>query len=367
MKKVIYFIVSMIIIVVVLPMLIVKSCSFNVIGNGQGQIQNRKQDKDEENDDNKNDINNQISDEENKKWQDNIKIKVYIESEDKVKEIGFEEYITGVVAAEMPAEFEVEALKAQAVAARTYAYGRLNGLYKNSNDIHSNADVCTDFAHCQAWISKEDALKKWPQDKANQLWDKVRNAVLDTAGIIIIYKGNIANPVFHSTSGGKTENAEDVWDVGPVDYLKSVISEGEEGSPSFKTISNISVESFCKTLKNCYPNIKLNDKNLFGDIEILEYTGGERVKTIKIGNITLKGTEFRKVFSLKSANFELEKGENNMVKIMTYGYGHGVGMSQWGANSMAKKGSAWEEIIKHYYTGVDLDIIDDNRYIFSTK
>ena len=288
-----------------------------------------------------------------------------VNEDKKIRELDLEEYLIGVVAAEMPAEFAVEALRAQAVAARTFAYGRIKDLYKSEDDVHSGANLCTNFAHCQAWISKEEALKKWSESTAEELWNKIKDSVKDTEGLIIVYNGTITNPVFHSTSGGKTENAEDVWDVGPVAYLKSVVSEGEETSPSFKTISTLNASAFCKTLKACYPDIKLNEKDVFKDIKVLEYTEGERVKTIKIGNLTLKGTDVRNVFSLKSANFELEKDEKGMIKITTYGYGHGVGMSQWGANSMAKNGATWEDIIKHYYIGVDIDTIENSEYIAS--
>ena len=110
--------------------------------------------------------------------------------------------------------------------------------------------MCTDFTHCQAWISKEEAWEIWPSHEAEAMWNKIENAVKDTQGMIIVYNGTIANAVFHSTSGGKTENVEDVWNVGPVDYLKSVVSEGEEASPSFKTVTTLTIKEFCNILKS---------------------------------------------------------------------------------------------------------------------
>jgi len=370
MKKLVYYTLVIIIVTIILPGLIVKSCSFVFIRQEYGQVINKDDESIEKSQDGKNGSNSPENnfypeDVSSTYWADN-KIKVLFDDKS-IRELDLEEYVVGVVAAEMPAEFEVEALKAQAVAARTFAYARQKGLYKGKEDAHSNAHVCTDFTHCQAWISKEEALKKWPASEASALWSKIENAVNDTQGMVIVYNGTIANAVFHSNSGGKTENAEDVWDVGPVDYLKSVVSEGEEASPSFKTVTTYTIKEFCKILKSHYPDIKINENDVLSDIKILEYTEGDRVKTIKIGNITLKGTDIRNIFSLKSANFKLEKYETDKIMITTYGYGHGVGMSQWGANSMAKNGASWEDIIKHYYVCVDIDSIDNIEYLLLTK
>jgi stage II sporulation protein D len=354
MKRIVYYIIIMIAIIIILPMFIVKSCSFTST--------REKSDKRENISTNEKQGVNQ------REWEDegnNIKICVYIEPEGNIKEIVLEEYVIGVVAAEMPAEFAFEALKAQAVAARTYAYGRLKGIYKDKDDLHANADICTDFSHCQAWISKEEAIERWDSSSADEYWDKIKKAVEETEGIVILYKGVIANPVFHSNSGGKTENAEEVWDVDPVDYLKSVISKGEEASPSFKTISKISVTEFYNTLKEYYPDIKVNKNSIFEDMKIVERTQGDRVKTIKVGNIEIKGTDFRKIFSLSSANFQLDKNKDGMIEIITFGNGHGVGMSQWGANNLAKSGEMWEEIIKYYYLGVELDTISNVENILA--
>ena len=334
-------------------MFIVKSCSFATTGEKADKRENQSINE-------KQGVNRgEWGDERN-----NIKISVYIESEGKIKEMELEEYVTGVVAAEMPAEFAFEALKAQAVAARTYAYGRLKGIYKDKDDIHTYADICTDSTHCQAWVGKEEAIERWDSPSADEYWNKIKKAVEETEEIVILYRGIIANPVFHSNSGGKTENAEEAWDVDPVDYLKSVISEGEEASPSFKTISKISVTEFYNTLKECYPNIKVNQNNIFEDMKILERTQSERIKTIKIGNVEIKGTDFRKIFSLSSTNFELNN-KDGMIEIITYGNGHGVGMSQWGANSLAKNGETWEKIIKYYYLGVELDTISNVENILA--
>jgi len=292
--------------------------------------------------------------------QGDTRIKVYISQDKKVVEMDLDEYIKGVVAAEMPADFEYEALKAQAVAARTYAYRKK--VLNQGDEQHHGADICTDSTHCQAWVSKNDAMKKWESDKAAKNWEKIDKAVSETHDIIITYNNNIANPVFHANSGGATENSEDVWEGVGEPYLRSVPSKGEEIANSYKSEQIIKINDFYNTLKKKYPNIKLDTANILKEIKIIEYSEGGRVKTMKVGNITLKGTEFREIFSLKSTNIKIELSGKDSLKITTYGYGHGVGMSQWGANVMAKSGSSFEDIIKYYYQGVSLTTVDEIEY-----
>lgn len=286
-----------------------------------------------------------------------INIRLFIKAENIIKEIPIEEYVKGVVAAEMPAEFEPEALKAQAVAARTYAYSRYKKLYITDDHAHDDADVCTDYAHCQAWVSKQEAMDRWGSETAEGYWGKIEKAVDDTKGIIITYDNSIINPVFHSNSGGRTENSEDVWSGSAVPYLKSVVSEGEDASSEYKSEVLLTDKEFYDKLKGQYPDIQLNEKDVLKDTKIIDYTEGTRVKDIKVGNITIKGTDFRTLFGLKSALFNVERDAGGKVKITVTGNGHGVGMSQWGANYMAKKGSSYEDIIEYYYTGVALSAI----------
>lgn len=335
MKKLIYYAFMMAVIIILLPLFIVKSCSI------------------EEN------IDNLTPKPPTTNIKQGVKIKVYNSSEGKINEVYLEEYIKGVVAAEMPAEFNLEALKAQAVAARTYAYARTIKDYKGKEEIHMGADICTDSAHCQAWISKQQAMEKWDKLLASQYWQKIEKAVKETENIIITYNNNIANPVFHSNSGGRTENAEEVWEGNPVPYLVSVPSNGEEAYKGYKDTVFIKIEKFKNSLKEKYPDIKFESKDIIDDIEVLDFTVGDRVKTIKIGNVTLKGTDFRKLFSLKSANFKIELSDNKTLKITTIGNGHGVGMSQWGANYLAENGGTYEEILKYYYNGITLETIED--------
>lgn len=327
MKNIVYYTLLMLTIVILLPLIIVRGCSRTV---DTPQSPGRQK--------------------------DSVKIKVYISQEKKVQEMDLDEYLKGVVAAEMPAEFELEALKAQAVAARTYAYRKK--VYLPKDAAHYGADICTDSTHCQAWVSKENAMKKWDAASAPKYWNKIERAVEETHDLIITYNNNIANPVFHSNSGGKTENAEDVWEGNGEPYLRSVFSQEEDNSGEFKNEVTLKVKDFYDTMKKEYPGIKLNTKDILKDIQVLEYSEGERVKTLKVGNIILKGTDFRRIFSLKSTNLEIEAAGKDSLKIITYGNGHGVGMSQWGANYMAKNGNKFDEILKYYYNGITLDTID---------
>ena len=328
MKRVINFTIIIFAVIIFLPLLIVKGCSSGVDDNSPGQ------------------------------QQAGIKIKVYINSQNVVKEMSLEEYVKGVVAAEMPADFEMEALKAQAVAARTYALGRMKRMYTSArDDSDKGADVCTDPGHCQAWVSKQQAMKKWKIFSAYRNWSKIESAVKSTENIVITYQGTIINPVFHSSSGGRTENSEDVWGGAAVPYLKSVPSSGEESSPDYKSTTSFKTSEFISKLKSEYPKIKLNSKDILKDIKVLNRTEGGGVNTIKVGNLTLKGTDFRALFSLNSTKFSIEKGSGDTLKITCIGNGHGVGMSQWGANSLAKNGGSYEEILKYYYTGINLGTI----------
>jgi stage II sporulation protein D len=289
------------------------------------------------------------------------KISVYNETLKKSEEMNLEEYIKGVVAAEMPADFDPEALKAQAVAARTFAYGRMTGVYKSKEGVHDGVDICTDSTHCQAWTSKENAMKKWKVLFASRNWSKIEKAVNSTKGMIVAYNGNIANTLFHASSSGKTENSDEVWSGVSVPYLRSVTSSGEEESKGYITSILIKTSELVGKLRKAYPEAEFA-ANIFKSIKIIDYTTGGRVKTLKIGNISLKGTEFRTLLGLRSTDFKVEiadEGKDGTLKITTKGFGHGVGMSQWGADSLAKRGGTYTEILKHYYTGVDVILISE--------
>lgn len=222
---------------------------------------------------------------------------------------------------------------------------------------HGSADICDDYRCCQAWISKEDRLAKWSQNDAEANWNKITEAVDSTQGKIITYNGSPIDAFFHSNSGGTTETANNVWGGDNFPYLQSVQTSGEEGYTQYSSEVELTKDEFINKIKEKHQDFEINfdDPN---SIQILEYTESGRVRTIKLGNIQIAGTEARTLFGLKSTNFSFEI-DGDKIKFKVLGYGHGVGMSQTGADSMAKAGSNCEEIIKHFYNGVEVNGVND--------
>ena len=273
-------------------------------------------------------------------------ISVYFSDEKVIKEMDIEEYLMGVVCAEMPASFEKEALKAQAVAARSYAIYRM----ENPSGEHTGAAVCTDFTHCKAYKKIETAQKQWGKD-ADKYSEKIKQAIDETAGEILTYDGEVALAVFHSQSGGgRTENSSDVWG-GDVPYLVSVESHGEENAPNFYSSAVFSFEEFKEKILSQNSEAKLNTPEDIGKSEISE---GGSVKSITIGGVVFTGREIRTLFNLRSSCFKIFADEGN-VRFEVTGYGHGVGMSQYGANTMAKEGIDYKKILTHYYSGTQIE------------
>ncbi len=279
-------------------------------------------------------------------------IKLLHKESGQIEELSIDKYLYGVVSAEMPANYEDEALKAQAVAARTYTIYQIS----NNKGKHGDADICDESTCCQAWISKEERMKSWSEEEREKNWNKIVSAVNSTAGQIITYKNDAINAFFHSNSGGKTELASNVW-IGGKDfpYLQSVETAGEDNYSQYSSDVTILKTDLIDKLKTEYPDIQINfEEN--ESIKILEYTKSGRVKTVKFGNTEIAGTKIRSIVGLKSTNFSIKiEGENVIFSVI--GYGHGVGMSQTGADSMAKSGSNYEEILKHFYTGVEISTI----------
>jgi len=286
------------------------------------------------------------------------KVNVYIKEEDRLEEMYLEEYLRGVVAGEMPAEFELEALKSQAIAARTYTVTRMKSFGGSGCLNHPKADICTDSTHCQEWISKEERFANWSPLNAEKYWDKISRAVYETRGYIINYESvPIMYPMYFSTSSGKTENSQDVFSSAQP-YLRSVLSPNEEVAPKFSSVVEFTPEELVKLFKESEHNIALDKSKLSEQIKIIDRTEGGSVKTIKVGSKTLEGTEVRRILGLNSANFQIEFSKGRVI-FRVLGYGHGVGMSQWGANVMAKEGKNFEEILKHYYQGTEIQKIED--------
>lgn len=276
------------------------------------------------------------------------KIKLLHIENTEIEEVNLDEYLYGVVSAEMPASYEIEALKAQAIVARTYTIYQI----KNNDLKHEGANICDSYTCCQAWMSKENRFAKWEENERESNWQKIVQAVNETAGKIITYQGQPINAFFHSNSGGITESSVEIWGGIEYPYLKSVETLGEEEYSQYSSEVSFSREELIDKIKEVYQDIQI-DWNAEDAIKIQEYTESGRVRTVKLGNINVAGTEVRTILGLKSTNFVI-RYEKEKIIFSVIGYGHGVGMSQTGADSLAKRGSTFEEIIKHFYAGVEI-------------
>lgn len=271
-----------------------------------------------------------------------------------LESIPLEEYVVGVVAAEMPSSFEMEALKAQAVAARTLAVRKMRSKGGRGCTKYDGADVCSQFNHCQAWISESQQRKNWG-DKFQENSNRIRQAVQETRGYIMTYEGQPIEVFFYSTSNGKTEDVAEVFSAS-LPYYKVVESPGEEDAPRYKETFSFTYDEFIRIFHSQYPNSGLSASKLDQQIKILSWTDSGRVRELMVGNTKIKATEFRTLYNLNSTDFSF-RFKQGKVYIDTTGYGHGVGMSQIGANAMAKEGKDYREILKHYYRGVEIEIL----------
>jgi stage II sporulation protein D len=278
-------------------------------------------------------------------------IKVYRHLTGKTETVNFEDYVKGVVAGEMPADFEMEALKAQAVAARTYSLSKIIRSGNGGNPDHPSAPVCDD-THCQVYRSPEELKQIKSVEWMDTGWKKIQEAVDSTKGQLLYYQGQLVEqPLFFSSSGGKTENSEDVF-VSALPYLRSVDSPYETAAPHQNEQAVFTVSEFTQKIKSTYPGKEIGSVNS-NTLKVTNRSQGGRVISMQIGNLTLKGREVRDLCGLKSANFTISL-QGDSVIITTNGYGHGVGMSQWGANGMAEAGFNYKQILTHYYTGVEI-------------
>ncbi|GIP28737.1 hypothetical protein J23TS9_38670 [Paenibacillus sp. J23TS9] len=281
-------------------------------------------------------------------------VSVYLSKTDKVEMLPLEEYVVGVIAAEMPADFDLEALKAQAVAARTFIMRRLAAGDK-SGVPGSQADVTDTVSH-QAYISKDQLATQW-KGKTEQL-AKLKRAVEESRNTIMTYQGKPITASFFSTSNGYTENSEEYWNQN-IPYLRSVASPWDEQAPGYEETVKMSRQDFLTKLGlagKSVPVVSTGEQQPF--IQILSSTTGHRIKEISIGGVKFSGREVREKLGLRSSQFSWKTSGKDVV-ITTYGYGHGVGMSQWGAEGMAKEGYTATQILKHYYTGVQFSKASD--------
>ncbi len=263
---------------------------------------------------------------------------------EEVLTLSLEDYILGVTAAEMPADFAPEALKAQAVAARTYA------LYRAKGGRHEGAALCADPGCCQAWLSEEELHRRWGADYGEK-HGKIAAAVQATAGEILCYEGQAVFAAFHSSSAGRTEDCGAIWSELP--YLKSVFSpESADTVPNFVTTVERAALDFRDTLLYARPEADFSGspESWIGKTE-LDRSG--RTAWVELGGERFSGTELRGLFSLRSTAFRLDYADG-VFRFTVTGFGHGVGMSQYGAQVMAREGADYRTILAHYYPGTEL-------------
>lgn len=276
-----------------------------------------------------------IKDEEIKfKYTSNMMVRV--KQDDEIIKVPFEDYIVGVLAGEMPVSFELEALKAQAVAARSYVMKKIEYNKDKEYDV-------VDTVMNQVYLDVEHLQEVWKDDYTNNI-NKIKQAVLETFNEYLEYDGKVVDAMFFSTSVGYTENSEEVF-TSKVPYLRSVESTWDSISPVYEVNYTFSLEEF-------YNKLNLNYSETL-NIELLDTTSTGRVKKLKINGVTLEGNTVVTNLKLKSNHFTI-KLDNNKIYITTKGYGHGVGMSQYGAQAMALNGYKYDEILKYYYQGVEI-------------
>ena len=281
-------------------------------------------------------IENNILEDETKKNNLESDITIKINNNNNIEELSLEEYIVGVVAGEMPASFNLEALKAQAVASRTYAmYKILN--YDNVYDVETTTDD-------QVYISIDDMHDKWGSD-FDIYYNKIKEAVISTKNLVMRKDNKIFKSFYFSMSNGYTEDSITVFGENISSSVESPWDN--ETLNKFKVTTEFTEEELCK---------KLNLSNSIDQIEILNIDNTNRVEKIKVNDKTYTGIEFRKLLSLRSTDFTITK-ENNIYKITTKGYGHGVGMSQYGANGMANSDYKYEDILEYYYQNIEITTI----------
>lgn len=282
-----------------------------------------------------------------------LSVRVLEQNTKKILSIPLEDYIVGVVAAEMPANFEIEALKAQAVAARTYTVKRMFSYGAKPDETHPEAEICTDPTHCQAWLSPEDMKKKWGKFNYYIYIDKIKKAVAATKGEVITYNGILIDPVYHGSCGGSgTENSENVWG-NVVPYLRGVDCKNEyEKEKQTFSVAKTKEELITALNNGAAPVIPVSNQADFG-LECTKKTVDGRILEAKFMGKKISGIQLRQILGLTSTLIDW-KAEGNKIIFTSRGKGHAVGMCQYGANGMALKGSRYKDIISHYYTGVKI-------------
>lgn len=275
-----------------------------------------------------------------------VTVRVYLTDSGKVEKVPIETYVMGVLAGEMPIDFELEALKAQAIAARTYIVRRLAS---GDNEMAGRGADVSDTVQHQAYVSKKELDRRWEGEAEAGNLAKLAQAVRETEGLVVTYGGEPIEAAFFSTSNGFTENSEEYWTMA-LPYLRSVDSHWDKSiSPRYEQEETFELSRFYKLLG-------LAGKRAKGkpSIKLIGKTEGNRIKSLSVNGTVFTGREARERLGLASSQFGWKIGKED-ITFTTYGFGHGVGMSQWGANGMAQEGRSAADILLHYYSGTKVE------------
>lgn len=276
---------------------------------------------------------------------------VYLTAQQTAIRMTLEDYVLHATAAEMPANYAPEALKCQAVAARTRAVAQSRLLAGNGCKTHPDCDICTDSTCCQAYLSDESLHERWGSAYP-QLYERVQRAVRDTTGLALFYEGMPIEMVYHACSGGRTEDSAAVFATRKP-YLVSVESPGEEGYVGYTAETTFSCQEAAALLLRAFPDCGVTAETLPSALRLQTSTASGRVNTLLVGNQTVSGTAFRQALALRSTYIAWESS-GDQITFRTTGYGHGVGLSQAGAQAMAAEGASFADILAHYYPGTQL-------------
>lgn len=278
---------------------------------------------------------------------------IYYEVNGVKTKLEFNEYLLGVVAANMPSGYHMDALKAQAVIARTYALYNMQLLAEKSPAKKS----FTSSELGLSYIGPDMLEQFWGSENYQEYFTKFENAVYGTDGEILVYNDELILPLFFDTGSGFTRNASEAWGI-DIPYLISVPSKQDVTSTNYLKIKEFTISELISLLSKYYRDIKLSENNFFDKLSIASRDSAGYVLEISLDNTLVSGEEFAKVVGLLSNHFYIENYEGN-ARIICNGSGHGIGLSQYGANAMAEDGSSYKEILKHYYSGVSFMSISD--------
>lgn len=291
--------------------------------------------------------------EESKASLEALDFSIYYEVNNDREQLTFDEYLIGVVAANMSAGYHMEALKAQAVIARTYALYNIALLTKEEP---AKASFTTSELGL-SYISLDKLKEFWGETNYNTYFTKLENAVFATKDEVILYEDDLILPVFFNTGSGYTRNASEAWGIN-IPYLVSVASKQDVTSTNYLSIDEFALPELITLLEKYYTDLELSEDDFFQKVKIATRDTAGYVTQVNLGNLTVSGEEFAKVLGLASNHFYLEEYEGK-ARIICNGSGHGLGMSQYGANAMAEENSSYSDILKYYYSGITLTNLSD--------